>query len=146
MKAPGELMRDALKRHLHPALRTYGFSGKSTLHRLKPDRHDILAVQMHKYGGSFILEFSRIPRGPLETSWSEPIPEEKITVAHTPVSSRARLVDPTSEDLFEGFNYADFGDSLHHFDELAKHVASLTAQIDSWLEYGIEGPNVSSFA
>jgi hypothetical protein len=80
MSREGELIRRAMKKSLLPALAVTGFSGtSSTFQRLIPEFQDLLAIQYHKYGVSFILDFGRRERGSLHTAWGAIVPEEKLS-------------------------------------------------------------------
>lgn len=149
MSREGDLMRKALKRHLVPALASLGFTGKSSkFQRLLPDRQDLLAIQYHKYGGSFILEFGRRERGPLHTSWGPVIPEEKLEVIYLPPTLRARLqeTEAVAQDAFAGFTFQGYGEETSKYEALAKRVASLLPQVDAWLSTGTKGENIHAFS
>ena len=148
MSRQGDLMRKAIKRHLLPVLERLGFTGTAAkFQRLLPESQDLLAIQYHKYGGSFILEFGRRERGSLPTSWGPIVPEEKVEVMHLPVMMRARLQETEIEadGLFFGFVFRDFGADAEPYDLLAQRVAGLVPQIDAWLSTGVKGPNVHTF-
>lgn len=148
MSREGDLIRRAMKRSLLPALAVLGFSGtSSTFQRLLPEFQDLLAIQYHKYGGSFILEFGRRERGSLHTAWGAIVPEEKLEVMYLPVTMRARLqeTEVEADDVFAGFSFHGFGEDLDKYDLLAKRVAGLLPQIDSWLSTGAKGPNIHTF-
>lgn len=145
MSREGDLMRKALKRALLPELKLLGFDGTSSSFQRKSDKAlDLLSIQYWKYGGQFILEFARRERGDLHTSWGEVIPEERLDVAHTSPTQRARLQrkDDTSEEVFRGFKFEGFGEDQTKFDALANQVASLLPQVIAWLETGVAGENV----
>jgi hypothetical protein len=148
MSREGDLMRKALKRHLLPALESLGFAGKSAkFQRLLPETQDLLAIQYHKYGGSFILEFGRRERGPLSTGWGDVVPEEKLEVMYLPVALRGRLQETAAatDDIFAGFSFKDFGEDSCKYDNLAERVAGLLPQVEAWLSTGEKGPNVHTF-
>jgi hypothetical protein len=148
MPREGDLMRKALRKHLIPALAAAGFDGRSTrFTRLRDDAQDLLSIQYWKYGGSFILEFGRRPRGPLQTAWGPVIPEEKLEIAYLPVCDRARLQarDAAPEDIFAGFRFADFGDDQDRYEGLALRVANCLPQIEAWLSRREIGPDVVAF-
>ena len=149
MSRESDLMRKALKRHLFPALADYGFTGKSSkFQRLLPDWQDLLAIQYHKYGGSFILEFGRRERGPFHTSWGPVIPEEKLEVIYLLPAQRGRLQETEAEaqDIFAGFSFQGFGEDINKYEALAKRVATLLPQVDAWLSSGTKGANVHAFS
>jgi len=148
MSREGNLMRKAIKRYLLPALERLGFTGTSSkFQRLLPESQDLLAIQYHKYGGSFILEFGRRERGSLHASWGAVVPEEKLEVIYLPVTMRARLqeTEVEADDGFAGFSFRDFGEDENKYDNLAKRLAGLLPQIDAWLSTGAKGPNVHTF-
>jgi hypothetical protein len=149
MSRAGDLMRKALRRHLLPALVRLGFTGTSVnFQRLRPETQDLLAIQYHKYGGSFILEFGRRGRGSLQTSWGPVVPEEKVEVIYLPVMARGRLQEtPTAagDDVFAGFSFQGFGEDQDSYHTLAERVATLLPQVDAWLSTGAKGPNIHTF-
>lgn len=141
-------MRKALRRHLIPALAAAGFVGRSPrFMRLREDSQDLLSIQYWKYGGSFILEFGRRPRGPLATTWGPIIPEEKLDVAYLPVQDRARLQarNTPPEDTFAGFRFAGFGDDRDQYERLALRVTSCLPQVEAWLSRRELGPDLVTF-
>ncbi|RKT37858.1 hypothetical protein BDD21_5368 [Thiocapsa rosea] len=141
-------MRKALLKHLLTALAAAGFVGKS-IHfmQLRDDAQDLLSIQYWKYGGSFILEFSRRDRGPLHTAWGPVIPEESLEVAYLPVADRARLQerDAPPDDIFAGFSFADFGEDFAKYERLALRVAGYLPQVDAWLSRREVGPGIAPF-
>ena len=148
MSREGDLMRKAIRRHLVPALEGMGFTGKSSkFQRLLPDHQDLLTIQYHKYGGSFVLEFGRRERGPLHTSWGPVVPEEKLEVMYLLPTQRGRLQEGEAEaqDLFSGFSFQNFGEDSSKYQGLACRVASLLPQVDAWLSAGTRGTNVHAF-
>lgn len=148
MATEGDLMRRELKRHLLPALEALGFVGKtSNFQRLLPHAQDLLSIQYWKYGGSFILEFGRRERGDLHTSCGEIVPEARLDVAYLPTADRARLEDPDSDDgtLFRGFSFSSFGVDRTRYAALAMRVATLTPQVDVWLNTRACGSHVRAF-
>ena len=148
MSREGDLMRKAIRRHLVPALAGIGFSGKSSnFQRLLPHHQDLLAIQYHKYGGAFILEFGRRERGHLQTSWGPIVPEDKLEVMYLLPTQRGRLQEAESQaqDLFSGFSFQGFGEDLGKYEALARRVAALLPQVDAWLATGSKGPNVHAF-
>lgn len=149
MSREGDLMRKAFRKHLIPALAAAGFVGKSSnFMRLRDDAQDLLSIQYWKYGGSFILEFGRRDRGPLQTTWGPIIPEESLEVAYLPVGDRARLQarDASLEDTFAGFNFAEFGEDIAKYEHLALRVVSYLPQVDAWLSRREVGPDIAPFA
>lgn len=148
MSREGDLMRRALRRHLLPALASLGFTGKSSkFQRLLPDHQDLLAIQYHKYGGAFILEFGRRERGSLHTSWGPVVPEEKLEVIYLPPTQRGRLQEAETEaqDVFSGFSFQNFGEDNSKYEALARRVAALLPQVDAWFATGTKGANVHAF-
>ena len=143
----GSLMRKSLKRHLIPELARIGFSG-GALHfqRLEPETQDLLSLQYWKYGGEFILEFARRPRGPFATSWGPIVPENKLDVAYINPLDRARLqqAGKSAGQHMRGFTYEIFGDDIAQYECLAKQVASLVPHIDDWLRHGNTSAHVQA--
>jgi hypothetical protein len=145
MAREGDLMRRELKTVVVPALRGLGFTGKGLFfQRPREEILDLLDFQHWKYGGEFILEFARRPRGDLQTPWGERIPEAKITVAHVPPLERARLEQrgPLTGEHLRGFAFAGFGEDSGKYESLAVQVASLLPQVDEWLRSGTVGTHV----
>jgi hypothetical protein len=140
-----DLMRRELKKHVVPKLAALSFAGKGLEFQRQRERLDLLAIQYWKYGGvEFILEFASFDRGDLQTTWGEVVPEDKITVAHTPVLQRARLeqLGPEAGQYLRGFVFAGFGEDRSKYEALARHVASLLPQVDCWLRTGEASPHV----
>ena len=148
MSREGDLMRKAFRKHLLPALAAAGFVGKS-IHfmRLRDDSQDLLSIQYWKYGGSFILEFGRRGRGPLQTAWGPVIPEDSLDVAYLPVQDRAQIQerDAPPDDTFAGFRFAGFGEDVAKYDGLALRVASYLPQMEAWLSRREVGPDIAPF-
>ena len=141
-------MRRELKKVVVPALQALGFTGKgSFFQRTRDESLDLLEFQYWKYGGEFILEFARRPRGELQTPWGEVIPEAKITAAHVPPLERARLErrGPSAGENLRGFAFAGFGEDRGKYQSLAVEVASLLPQVDEWLRAGKVGTHVHTF-
>jgi hypothetical protein len=115
---------------------------------LRPDHQDLLAIQYHKYSGSFILEFGRRERGPLQTSWGPLVPEEKLDVMYLPPTQRARLqeTDANAKDIFAGFSFQEFGEDSSKYEALARLVTELLPQVDVWLSSGEKSANVPPFS
>lgn len=141
-------MRRELKKVVVPALQGMGFTGKGLFFQRPRDEFlDLLDFQYWKYGGEFILEFARRPRGDLQTYWGELIPEPKITASHVPPLERARLEQwgPTTGEFMRGFAYAGFGEARDKYESLAVQVASLLPQVDEWLRSGKVGTHLHTF-
>ncbi|NCA72532.1 MAG: hypothetical protein EOM91_21225 [Sphingobacteriia bacterium] len=141
-------MRKAFRKHLVPALAAAGFVGKS-IHfmRLRGDARDLLSIRYWKYGGSFILEFGRRGRGPLQTAWGAVIPEGELEVAYLPVRDRERLQerDAPPDDTFSGFSFAGFGEDVLEYERLARRLAGCLPQVEAWLSHREVGPDVATF-
>jgi hypothetical protein len=147
MAREGDLIRKAFKRHMLPGLASIGFVGRMpNFQRLFPDSQDLLTIQYHKYGGSFILEFGRRQRGSLQTSWGPLVAEEKVEVIYLPTNQRARLqeVESQASDLFAGFSFQHFDEDEQAYEALAIRVLGLLPQVDAWLSSGAKGPNVQA--
>ncbi len=139
MATSGDLMRRALRRHWLPSLTRLGFSGRtSTFHRLERDAQDLLSLQYWKYGGEFILEFARRPRGPFSTIWGTVVPEEKMEVSHLNPLDRARLqqIEPLAGEHLRGFAFHSFEDDYSKYENLAVQVVELMPAVDAWLRHG----------
>ncbi len=140
MKSEGQRMASSVKRILLPAIKRLGFtgSGVANFERSCGDHRDFLSIQYWKYGGSFILEFSRVASG-----WVDPgSGDAPSNVFDTESSVRKRLIDTTERRDFHGFSFKGFGDNQQAYDALASSVVALLPQVQGWLEDQIEGPNI----
>ncbi len=140
VKTPGQLMAISIKKVLLPALRQLGFGGSGVAHFVRAsDAHrDFLSIQYWTYGGSFILEFSRVP-----AAWVDPESgEAPKRVFETDPLLRKRLIDTEQHKDFRGFSFKAFGSEQSRYDQLAASVVALLPQIEAWLEDGIQGPNI----
>jgi hypothetical protein len=134
-----------MKRTLVPILESEGFQGTfPEFQRVDCGSLQLLSIQFDKNGGGFFMEFCNHPPGDLETSWGEIVPERNITVAHTPVESRARLQQTGNRNSLaeDWFRYENL--STDEVERLAKHVAELLPQISDWLREKKIGENIST--
>ena len=137
-------IRNLLKRKLIPLLEAESFQGKyPEFQRLEDGCLQLLAINFDQYDRGFFLELATHSPGDLVTSWGEVVPEREITVAHTPVESRARLQrrghrNSLSEDwfLYEGL-------SADEVEELVDHVVDLLPQMDDFFHERKVGGNIS---
>lgn len=142
--------RDArmiLKRTLVPELESAGFQGKfPEFRRIEGGELQLLSIVFDKNGGGFFLEFSKSSPGDMETSWGEVVPERELTVAHTPVESRARLQQKGDRNSLseDWFRYEKL--SANELDRLVLHVVDLLPQISDWLREKRVGQNISTTA
>jgi hypothetical protein len=136
------LMRKSLKKILVPALKETGFNGKGWNFQRSSGSLDLLSVQFWKYGGQFILEAARQPRGDFHTSWGEVVPEAQVTVAHISPHKRARLEQLDTAAAFSWFTFQDFGDDQSRYDALARQVIELLPQLEHWLDTNEAGTHV----
>ena len=140
MKTPGQMMAISIKRILQPEIRRLGFGGGGVANfvRATEVHRDFLSIQYWTYGGSFILEFSRVP-----ATWVGPdsgkVPKR---VFETDPLLRMRLVDTEQHKDFRGFSFKAFGSEQSQYDQLADSVVALLPQVEAWLESGTEGPNI----
>ncbi|MGD8643660.1 MAG: DUF4304 domain-containing protein [Chromatiales bacterium] len=137
--------RTILKRALVPHVESEGFVGKfPEFHRTENGELHLLSVQFDKYGGGFFLEFARHPSGHMATPWDEMVPERELTVAHSPIESRARLQqDGHQNSLSEDwFRFEDL--PANELEDLVLHVISLFPQVNDWLREGRAGPDISA--
>ncbi len=138
-------VRGVLKRILAPTLEADGFRGNfPDFQRFENGELHLLSVVFDKNGGGFFLEFTSHPPGDMETSWGEVIPEEEITVAHTPFESRARLQQnghqsSLSEDWFRFEKL-----SAEEIEKLVQDVCDLKSQVNDWLREKSIGRNIST--
>ncbi|MGE8227413.1 MAG: hypothetical protein ACN6RK_16655 [Stenotrophomonas sp.] len=101
MKTPGQMMAIAIKNLLLPEIRRLGFggSGVANFARSSDAYRDFLSIQYWTYGGSFILEFSRVP-----ATWVDPDTGEMPKRAfETDPLLRKRLIDTEQRKDFRGF-------------------------------------------
>lgn len=140
VKTPGQLMAASIKKILLPEIRRLGFgvSGVANFVRTSEAHRDFLSIQYWTYGGSFILEFSRVP-----ATWVDPDSgEAPKRVFETDPLLRKRLIDTEQHKDFRGFSFKGFGSEQNQYDQLAASVVALLPQVEAWLESGIEGPNI----
>lgn len=140
MKTPGQMMAISIRKILLPEIRRLGFgdSGVANFVRSKDAHRDFLSIQYWTYGGSFILDFSRVP-----VSWVDPDSGEvPKRVFETDSLLRRRLIDTEQHKDFRGFSFKAFGNEQSQYDQLAVSVVALLPQVEAWLEHGIEGPNI----
>ncbi|WP_293715654.1 hypothetical protein, partial [Stenotrophomonas sp. UBA7606] len=140
VKTPGQLMASSIKKILLPALRQRGFGGNGVANfvRSSDAYRDFLSIQYWTYGGSFILEFSRIP-----ANWVDPDSGEvPKRVFETDPLLRKRLIDTEQHRDFRGFSFKAFGSEQSRYDQLAASVVALLPQVEAWLESGTQGPNI----
>ncbi len=140
MRTSGQLMAASIKKVLLPALRQRGFGGSGVANfvRSSDAYRDFLSIQYWTYGGSFILEFSRIP-----ANWVDPDSGEvPKRVFETDPLLRKRLIDTEQHRDFRGFSFKAFGSEQSRYDQLAASVVALLPQVEAWLESGTQGPNI----
>ena len=107
MKTPGQMMAISIKKVLLPEIRRLEFVGGGVANfvRSSGDHRDLLSIQYWTYGGSFILEFSRVP-----TTWVDPDSGEvPKRVFETDPLLRKRLIDTEQHRDFRGFSFKAFG-------------------------------------
>lgn len=140
MKTPGQMMAIAIKSVLLPEIRRLGFAGSGVANFIRSSDayRDFLSIQYWTYGGSFILEFSRVP-----ASWVDPdLGEVPKRVFETDPLLRKRLIDTEQHKDFRGFSFKAFGSGQNQYDQLAASVVALLPQVEAWLESGVKGPNI----
>ncbi|SMC20201.1 hypothetical protein SAMN02745857_00860 [Andreprevotia lacus DSM 23236] len=129
MSREGDLMRRALRKRVLPLLAGMGFVGKTAHFQRRSELWlDLLTIQFHHHGGSFLLECGRTRRGDFQTHWGPLVPEAELEVAY--LHRRARLIDQSE---FGWFAFAGFGEDLALYDAVAQRVAGLLPQLDDWL-------------
>ena len=134
------MMAISIKKVLLPEMRRLGFLGGGVANfvRSNGDHRDFLSIQYWTYGGSFILEFSRVP-----TTWVDPDSGEvPKRVFETDPLLRKRLIDTEQHKDFRGFSFKAFGSEQSRYDQLAASVVALLPQVEAWLESEIKGPNI----
>jgi len=140
VKNPGQMMAISIKKILLPEVRRLGFVGGGVVNfvRSSGDHRDFLSIQYWTYGGSFILEFSRVP-----ATWVDPDSGEvPKRVFETDPLLRKRLIDTEQHKDFRGFSFKAFGSEQGRYDQLAASVVALLPQVEAWLERGIKGSNI----
>ena len=133
-------MAIAIKSVLLPEIRRLGFGGSGVANfvRSSEAHRDFLSIQYWTYGGSFILEFCRVP-----VTWVDPDSSEvPKRVFETDPLLRRRLIDTEQHKDFRGFSFKAFGSEQGRYDQLADSVVALLPQVEAWLDSGIEGPNI----
>jgi len=123
MKTPGQMMAAAIKSVLLPEIRRleFGGSGVANFVRASDAHRDFLSIQYWTYGGSFILEFSRVP-----ATWVDPDSGEvPKRVFETDPLLRKRLIDTEQRKDFGGFSFKAFGSEQSQYDQLAGSVVAL---------------------
>lgn len=145
MSSVNKNIKAALKKVLVSHLAAEGFSGKYP-EFMRRDREmlHLLSVQFHKYGGSFFLEFAPHPAGDKAMPWGEVVPETKLTTAHAPFDTRARLQESGSKSSTEKLWFHFESLTEKECEDLVRHVVQLFPQINNWLREKKIGPNISA--
>jgi hypothetical protein len=114
MSVHDDLMMEALKTRLFPALRERGFKGSFPhFRRQAPERIDFVMIQFRRGGGSFTINIGQSgPEGITEGAW-DGLPVEKLTVGH--LSARSRV-----STGFWGGQWFEFGPSSYDDPKPAK--------------------------
>lgn len=130
-------MDAALKRMVARDLRPQGFRGSLPhLRRIGDDRVDLLSVQYHSAGGSFVVEVASCPTTGITTSWGKHLPAQKATTQFISPPNRPRLGSPTFPG---GDHWFSFGPRNHepgadrvrpvaHYDNIAAQVSALVVR------------------
>src|SRR5437667_469435 len=88
-------MAGALKNLVLNELRARGFTGSLPhLRRRSSERIDLLSIQYHSAGGSFVVEVASCGAEGSTTGWGKQIPPQKVT-AQNIAAPRPRLGSPT---------------------------------------------------
>ncbi len=134
------MMATSIKKILLPEIRRLGFGGSGVANFVRANEvhRDFLSIQYWTYGGSFILEFSRVPVAWVDPDYGE-VPKR---VFETDPLLRKRLIDTEQHKDFRGFSFKAFGSEQSRYDQLAASVVALLPQVAAWLESGIVGPNI----
>ena len=114
-------IKDILKKHVIPALRTRGFSGSFPhFRRSTSSNTHLITFQMDKWGsGNFVVELAAAPLGDITMPWGQIVPPNKLTTHH--LNNRYRLgASASSSDYW--FQSASFAANPT---EAANHLLSL---------------------
>jgi len=126
-------MESALKRAIRAHLRPRGFVGSLPhLRRRSADRIDLISVQFHSAGGSFVVEVAACGPTGYTTSWGRAIGPSLVRARDIP-TPRPRLGSPTFP---KGDHWFVYGPRAHqtgassvlpvqHYQEIAIHVVHL---------------------
>lgn len=145
MSSANKNIKAALKKVFVPHLAAEGFTGRfPEFIRREGEILHLLSVQFHKYGGSFFLEFAPHPAGDKTMSWGEVVPETKLTAAHAPFDTRARLQESATENSTEEqwFRFENLNEK--ECEDLVRHIIELFPQVNTWLREKKVGPNISA--
>jgi Domain of unknown function (DUF4304) len=139
-----EAMDAALKAMAKESLRARGFAGSLPhLHRRRDDRIELVSVQYHSAGGSFVVEIARCGAEGLTTGWGKVIAPSKVRAADIDPPNRPRLGSDTFPDgdhwfVFGPRSYEAGADDVRpesHYVGIAAEVARLIeAQAEPWWE------------
>jgi uncharacterized protein DUF4304 len=88
-------MERALREEVRDELRPLGFRGSFPhLRRLKESHIELVSIQFHSAGGSFVIEVAACPPAGITTSWGKRVPPTEVT-ARDIAPRRPRLGSPT---------------------------------------------------
>ncbi|HWS66911.1 MAG TPA: DUF4304 domain-containing protein [Steroidobacteraceae bacterium] len=111
MSSPRQLMDEALKLYVVPALRERGFKGSLPhFRRLRTDRVDLLTIQFDKNGGGFVVEISQCSVEGVTTHWGKHVPASKVTAwdLHPDQRLRLKLRDGSGTDSWFRFDRDEY--------------------------------------
>ena len=113
MSSPRQLMDEALKLYVVPALRERGFKGSLPhFRRLRTDRVDLLTIQFDKHGGGFVVEISQCAVEGVTTHWGKHVPASKVTAwdLHPDQRLRLKLRDGSGTDSWFRFDRDEYSE------------------------------------
>jgi Domain of unknown function (DUF4304) len=88
-------MDAALRKMTAESLRPRGFTGSIPhLRRRRDNRVELVSVQYHSAGGSFVVEVAACGPEGYTTSWGKAIPATKVRAVDIPHPNRPRLGSP----------------------------------------------------
>ena len=128
MSSPRQLMDEALKLYVVPALRERGFKGSLPhFRRLRTDRVDLLTIQFDKHGGGFVVEISQCAVEGVTTHWGKHVPASKVTAwdLHPDQRLRLKLRDGSGTDSWFRFDRDEYS-------EVASQVLSRLGDADAY--------------
>ena len=128
MSSPRQLMNEALKAYVVPALRERGFKGSLPhCRRLRSGRVDLLTIQFDKNGGGFVVEISQCDAEGLTTHCDKHVPASKVTALdlHPNQRLRLKLRDGPGTDSWFRFDRGEYG-------EVAGQVVSRLGDADAY--------------
>ncbi len=111
MLSPRQLMDQALKAHVVPALRERGFTGSFPhFRRLRTDRIDLLTFQFERNGGGFVIETAHCGIEGVTLHSGKHVPATKVTAwdLHPDMRTRVKPSHGSGTDSWFRFATGDY--------------------------------------